>query len=952
MARKPSHARALAALLVASSVAAQSHGTDYQTRPPADATLHDLTFVDALHGWAVGAAGVILHTEDGGKHWARQASGVRATLRVVRFADRQHGWAMGGVRSPYTGRSSAVVLSTEDGGRSWQESRPLMPGILAAEVFADGSAAALVEPNPGQPEPLYTAEKISRSWEAAPITSPPVAGEAYAVAALAGPRTGLLASRRVWTTQLIRGNQTPPAQAPPTQASASGVLRAACLHRPASAWLAGDGGLLLKSEDLGRSFTATDTSLPQQDFTAIAAAEDLLWLVGQRGDAVAHSHNRGAAWTEQSTGNPAPLRSLAVVDGPEGRPHAWAAGDWGRIVANSAARGWAPQRNADYRAVALFVAADFDELPLAAIAQLSLGEGYRVAVQLVGGTPEPAAVEAVGLLGAATLTSAQTDLQPALRAWQPSVVFVAGGLAQQLEPTGDQPPSAEPSGPARIFAVLEDGERGTHRTPTDRPLDATGLTAADAAAEARSLARPDYREAPGSYEYRLIQNRPDAAPPIGNHPIAGLTGLDEARRPPAADALRVTAVTRRVAQRRRNLHGLARAAQSDNHAAWLAQLTRFSAELPPRLDAPTLYTLAHQAREQAMPRRAADTLLLLAKRHPSHPLTEPALFELASYFGSAEAAHSHTPRGGAVVRIDPTPMASGVQQASAELPLDTQPQETQLPSTLDPSARGHLARCLKLADYTAQHRPALHLDPRMRLPAIAADRTLNGADGDAYLTRLFRAPETDPWRTVGRVEQWLQNPAKLSAPCPMTRSSSAEAKPYLDGRLDEPVWETATTLQLSGDPGGTLRVAHDRQYLYLALRCPHAEGPQPITPEGPRRRDADLAGADRVVIRLDTDRDYLTAFRFAVDAAGNTHDRCLHDDGWDPEWFVARHAAEGRWQIEAAIPWAELAPTLPTPSDAWVLHAERHTPADADADIELHRDPSLLLFAEPKTFFR
>ena len=43
------------------------------TEPLADdATLHDVRFVDAEFGWAVGDHGVVLHTSDGGQHWHRQ----------------------------------------------------------------------------------------------------------------------------------------------------------------------------------------------------------------------------------------------------------------------------------------------------------------------------------------------------------------------------------------------------------------------------------------------------------------------------------------------------------------------------------------------------------------------------------------------------------------------------------------------------------------------------------------------------------------------------------------------------------------------------------------------------------------------------------------------------------------------------------------------------------------
>ena len=45
-----------------------------------DASLADVTFVDAATGWAVGDRGVIWHTADAGKTWQLQASGVAANL--------------------------------------------------------------------------------------------------------------------------------------------------------------------------------------------------------------------------------------------------------------------------------------------------------------------------------------------------------------------------------------------------------------------------------------------------------------------------------------------------------------------------------------------------------------------------------------------------------------------------------------------------------------------------------------------------------------------------------------------------------------------------------------------------------------------------------------------------------------------------------------------------------
>jgi len=61
-----------------------------------DARLHDLCFVDAQHGWAVGDRGVIWNTSDGGRVWRLQPSGVSCPLEGVWFLGEQLGWAVGG----------------------------------------------------------------------------------------------------------------------------------------------------------------------------------------------------------------------------------------------------------------------------------------------------------------------------------------------------------------------------------------------------------------------------------------------------------------------------------------------------------------------------------------------------------------------------------------------------------------------------------------------------------------------------------------------------------------------------------------------------------------------------------------------------------------------------------------------------------------------------------------
>ena len=73
--------------------------------------LFDVSFQDALQGWAVGKAGTILHTSDGGATWASQSSGTEFELAQVAFVDTNNGWVVG---------KFGMILHTSDGGRTWE----------------------------------------------------------------------------------------------------------------------------------------------------------------------------------------------------------------------------------------------------------------------------------------------------------------------------------------------------------------------------------------------------------------------------------------------------------------------------------------------------------------------------------------------------------------------------------------------------------------------------------------------------------------------------------------------------------------------------------------------------------------------------------------------------------------------------------------------------------------
>ncbi len=120
-------------------------------------------------------------------------------------------------------------------------------------------------------------------------------------------------------------------------------------------------------------------------------------------------------------------------------------------------------------------------------------------------------------------------------------------------------------------------------------------------------------------------------------------------------------------------------------------------------------------------------------------------------------------------------------------------------------------------------------------------------------------------------------------------------------------------------------LAHDSDFLYLALRCEHPPGKR-VPPAKGRKRDEDLRAHDRVCLLLDMDRDYATCFQFEVDERGCLRESCWGDQSWDPRWFVAVHSDEEAWQIEAAIPVAALTGDLLTGGKAWCCNVIRTIP--------------------------
>ena len=172
----------------------------------------------------------------------------------------------------------------------------------------------------------------------------------------------------------------------------------------------------------------------------------------------------------------------------------------------------------------------------------------------------------------------------------------------------------------------------------------------------------------------------------------------------------------------------------------------------------------------------------------------------------------------------------------------------------------------------------------------------------------------------------VSGPSRLAASASNTsRSASAgglpavtlvpaSAPPTIDGRLDDPIWETALEFEnwktfqpdFNKDPSQKTvgYLAYDANNFYFALRCFDTE-PAKIKTSVCKR---DNIGADDMVgFILDTFNDQQSGFTFMLNAQGIQGDGVMNvqgnvDDGFDMVWASKGLIDDQGWSVEASVP--------------------------------------------------
>ncbi len=189
----------------------------------------------------------------------------------------------------------------------------------------------------------------------------------------------------------------------------------------------------------------------------------------------------------------------------------------------------------------------------------------------------------------------------------------------------------------------------------------------------------------------------------------------------------------------------------------------------------------------------------------------------------------------------------------------------------------------------------------------------------------------------------LATAARVEPPLrPHTLATRAVTPPNIDGRLDDPVWQTAVvsggfTQHQPGEGAPPsdptfVRVVYDDHNLYVGVDCPQVNAP---ISKRLQRRDGPLP-SDGVWIDIDSRDDGVTAFHFSINAAGALMDGVHFNDtdfssDWDGIWEAKVAEIGHGYSVEFRIPLATLRFTA-RPTTSWGFQVRRFIDARQEYD--------------------
>ncbi len=957
-----------------------------------------------------GSAGILLYTQDGGLNWRRVLVNALPGLNRVRFADDKTGYLAGDGSDAYP----SGLFATADGGRNWQPvPGPRCPAWWAADFSAAGEGALAG---------AWNRQATVRRGKLFLVDSDILGGRTLRGLQLRGE--GGVAVGEGGLVLLSDGSRgsswnfadlgLPPHVAEGWDFHAVG----GCGN---NYWVVGrPGSAALHSADLGRTWEVVRTGQPLPLHGISFIDEKHGWAVGELGTVLA-TEDGGRTWRVQRRGGQRaavlcacaraagiPLDAVASLGAVDGYLTAAV-----RLTAPDPTSA-APGRSGEGPRLA-------EAVRQAGGAAAEALWQFPVPSHLAR-TPRADLLRSWDHLhGDKAAEQLLRQLVLAVRMWRPDVLLTdhpdprASGIAgdslvgeacrEAFERAAD--PQAfpeqitslglEPWKASKLYAPAEGRDAPVTLVLTEAvPLlegSVQEFVAGPAALVAEGAAAVPARRSfvllasrlQGADRHRDLMQGVELAPGgLARRPASAI----EEPPPEAAKAIR----------RRMNLMALAESPGGGlgGPEKLLSQVGPLMASLPDDQAARAADAIAWQYVRRGQWALARETFLLLAERYPTHPLALDACRWLVRHNSSSEARRRHEmgqflvlvredefrqPHEGAFQKVPDMPPPPEPDQDPAGAPgkdprgKPAKPRELPKIPIIEDRQRGQLTvytgpaqtrqwyqGSLELESRLAAFGPLTAGDPSVQFCLQASRRNLGQAEEAQkwYAQFAGRQPE-GPWRSAALAELWLAR--RVGAPPkPVLTCRRTDARPVLDGRIEDACWEGLPPARLQNAAGDTLadcptavRMAYDHDFLYLLVQCKHPADRYVPTVKG-RGRDADLRGHDRVSILLDLDRDYCTFYHLQIDQRGCVCEDCWGDKGWDPRWFVAVRGGPEGWVAEVAIPLTLLTGDGVTPGKAWACNVVRvlpgrgvqafSLPAEATEEAPRPEGMGLLLFAQ------
>jgi len=947
----------LAALCGFASLACSAFATEGPASHD-EATLRGIVFIDADRGWAVGDSGTALKTEDGGLTWRPLPTGTTHPLDAVGMFNSQRGLAVGGGYQPHTQIGVGAVIWTDDGGETWKPAQTAaLPPLRHLILGLGGKCIAAGDWSPVHRTSVFSSRNGGQTWEAV-------------VAEISDPVIGIAGTVNDFVLLADNGELTrvrtemPPLQVAPPQPGRTAIASSERFF-----WVDQVGGEgqsdPLASVDGGANWETVAATSPGPLPLKTWLHANQRWTLAQASPTLLRAD--GFAPAQSSTAIcDVPMRSLFRLDIDRG----WAVGDWGTIaVTRDGGQSWRTVRGGKSRPAVMAVAASPDQLPWSLLAIESLQNQRRVAV--VTDNDDPIVRSALGLVGPAAHyvwnRPSRSQLQSLCQAHPtrrtagatpaeilahtlPVVLVLDQNLSSAEKSAWTQ--SAVQLGVKRIFETGRSNGQVLHNAAA---LPHCGKLAGDVWNDALMLLRPGTL-APESLR---LGTRFDAInDQLSTDGLAGFVGSDRRYVRPALPStsrrhLQVlqartgetawidsmlasnAPIDELVKQFEANLPRSApenqqrlvwrlivaskSAGNAQLHRAMLEQAARLWPDQPiGRISRLFDDAIASSKEWDAI---AINTLTIGGHAHGgiSHMASGPgvpASRRDSVQWSPFQGTPFHSPPVGSVQAIatDPANDASAgggdVRQASANVDLSANPQS--------PGAGPAKKTVAPIADLAWASHPAVR----------SANKT---ADHTGLLSpaSLANTAWSQQWTYLSRSTPGLKT----------VKATSVASRPYLDGKLDETMWQSGYRFPLEHADEATVQVAYDADFIYLgitghrlanqqtdlAVGTPGKKAGTPADTK-PRIRDHSLDRQDRYVIRIDVDGDLLTAYELEFNAQSQTRDSCDGFTQWQPTWFIALAHDADNTVAEIAIKKSDLIGPLQTPGQHWNLSILRPQP--------------------------